>query len=260
MPPMSATAQSERVGAYRTETGRGPSELRQRFGAGQLEILEKVNRADLEQLGRLRVWLVPTQWPADELAYTTLPYVYQLAEPEPKMVVVYVPGQMFGAYESGRLIRWGPVSSGERASPTPEGVFFLNWKATGHISTVNPEWFLRWYFNFGNREGLAFHQYSLPGGPASHGCIRLLGRDAEWLFNWGEGWTLDATGSRVVKPGTAVLVVGAYDFDAPPPWHSRTWLRETVPLPPRLPGAGRNDSPSPSPWVEFPIGTRDSAP
>ena len=186
--------------------------------------------------------LVPEQWPADELAYTTLPDVYPPAESEPKMVVVYLPGQMFGAYESGRLVRWGPISSGARTRPTPEGLFFLNWKATGHTSTINPEWFMRWYFNLENREGVAFHEYALPGGPASHSCIRLLARDAEWLFNWGEGRTLDATGSRVVKPGTAVLVVGAYDFDAPPPWHSRTWLRETVPLPPRLPVAGRNDS------------------
>jgi hypothetical protein len=34
-------------------------------------------------------------------------------------------------------------------------VFFLNWKAVGHTSTVDPDWFMRWYFNFGNREGLA---------------------------------------------------------------------------------------------------------
>jgi hypothetical protein len=89
---------------------------------------------------------------------------------------------------------------------------------------------MRWYFNFGSREGLAFHQYSLPGSPASHGCIRLLERDAQWLFGWGQGWTLSAEG-RIVNPGTPVLILGEYDFAAPPPWRSLTWLEHTVVLP-----------------------------
>ena len=43
---------------------------------------------------------------------------------------------------------------------------------------VSGEWQLNWYFNFHNFRGLAFHEFDLPGVPASHACVRLLARDA----------------------------------------------------------------------------------
>lgn len=156
---------------------------------------------------------------------------YAASEPWSTFLVVYLPGQLFGAYEFGRLVRWGPVSSGGRSNPTSSGLFALHWRSTGRASTVDPDWFMRWYFNFGNREGLAFHAYSLPGSPASHGCIRLLDRDAQWLFEGGETWVLDPSATRVMKPGTPVLIVGAYDFDAAPPWRSLMWLSQPLELP-----------------------------
>jgi hypothetical protein len=219
--------------AYRTEkAGDSATALRDRFTASQLAILEKLNRADLEHLGRLRELVVPDVWLANELACSPLPACYPAGGSFPKLLVVHLPGQMFGAYESGRLVRWGPVSSGGLASPTPAGLFHLNWRSTGHTSTVNPAWFMRWYFNFGNREGLALHEYALPGHPASHGCVRLLARDARWLFEWGEPWTFGLTATRGVKPGTPVFIIGEYQFGAPPPWRSPAWLARPVELPP----------------------------
>ena len=73
----------------------------------------------------------------------------------------------------------------------------------GHRSTVNPAWFLPWYFNFNNKTGHAFHQYELPGLPASHGCVRMLERDAQWLYRWGREWTLDERGWTVTETGAA---------------------------------------------------------
>jgi hypothetical protein len=225
--------QRDQVITYRLETaGDSLPKLPQRFTEDQLATLEKLNRADVEHLGELPMLVVPDQWVADERAYTVLPMHYPSAEQHRKALVVHVPGQVFGAYERGQLVRWGPVSTGTRTGPTPEGLFFLNWKATAHISMVDPDWLMRWYFNFGNREGLAFHEYALPGAPASHGCIRLLQRDAEWLFHWGEEWVLDATGTRVLSPGTPVLIIGSYDFTAPPTWRSQEWLAQPVLLPP----------------------------
>jgi hypothetical protein len=87
-------------------------------------------------------------------------------------------------------------------------------------SDVDPTSILRWHFSFSNTEGLAFHLYTLPGYPASHGCIRLVERDAQWLYAWGEGWTLDRSGEPLPGTGTPVHVVGTYDFDALPPWRS----------------------------------------
>ena len=56
--------------------------------------------------------------------------------------------------------------------------------------------------------GLSIHQYALPGRPASHACVRMLERDAQWLFESGETWTLDDRGWNVLDHGTPVPVVG----------------------------------------------------
>ena len=187
---------------YRIETRADRTgSLQERFNESQLALLEKLNRADVGHLEQLRELVVPESWSDDELSYSVLPTRYASSEAWPTFLVVYLPGQLFGAYEFGSLVRWGPVSSGSRNNPTSAGSFALNWRSTGRASTVDPDWFMRWYFNFGNREGLAFHVYSLPGYPASHGCIRLLERDAQWLFEWGQTWMLDPSGTRVLTPG-----------------------------------------------------------
>ena len=118
---------------------------------------------------------------------------------------------------------------GDRQSLTPSGVFNLNWRARTRTSTLSGEWRLNWYFNFHNARGLAFHEFELPGVPASHACVRLLARDAEWVYKWGTSWTLDAKG-QLATAGTPVIIIGAYAFGAPPPWQVAP-----VPLPIALP-------------------------
>jgi hypothetical protein len=196
----------------------------------QLGVLEKVNRLDREHLTRALHLAVPDVWPPDERIYSQLPFELPDRQHVAKFLVVHQPGQMFGAYESGRLVRWGPVSSGRRSAPTPSGLFHLNWRSRGRHSTVNPRWYMPWYFNFHNERGLSFHEYVLPGHPASHACVRLLERDAKWLFEWGETWTLDARGWTVIDPGTPVWIVGQYDFDAAAPWQSTEWLASRLDL------------------------------
>jgi hypothetical protein len=196
----------------------------------QIVLLEKLNRADESHLPRLFPLVVPTSWGAAEASHSVLPPWYAPAAAASKYLVVHLPGQMFGAYELGTLVRWGPISSGRRSSTTPTGLFALNWRSAGRASTINPAWFMRWYFNFGNREGLALHAYTLPGYPASHGCIRLLERDARWLYEWGDSWLVDSR-MRLLAAGTPVFVIGQYDFAAPPPWRSVAWLSQEVSLP-----------------------------
>jgi hypothetical protein len=228
-----ATDGAQRAARCRIETrAERTGSLRDRFTEAQLALLEKLNRADVEHLEQLREVVVPECWSEDELSYSVLPTRYASTEAWPTLLVVYLPGQLFGAYEFGHLVRWGPVSTGGRNSPTSAGRFALNWRSTGRASTVDPDWFMPWYFNFGNHDGLAFHAYSLPGYPASHGCIRLLERDAQWLYEWGRTWVLDLGGTSVASPGTPVFIVGQYDFDAAPPWRSVKWLSTTVELPP----------------------------
>ncbi|HEX7705284.1 MAG TPA: L,D-transpeptidase [Thermoanaerobaculia bacterium] len=198
-----------------------PPDLESRFTAEQLAILEKLNRADLRHLPRLSSLIVPDRWDAGELEYSPLPQTIEQLIGMPKALVVDQPHQIFGAYENGQLVRWGPVSSGRRQHPTPSGAFHLNWRSPGRHSTENPEWYLKWYFNFHNQRGLALHQYALPGLPASHACVRLLERDAQWIYNWGDGWTLDRRQQSVIETGTPIRVIGSYDFGASPPWLDR---------------------------------------
>lgn len=217
------------------EKGLDPGDLARRFTPEQIRLIEKLNRADRSHLGRLALIVLPETWAADELTYSPLPARYSSATQLSKLLVIYVPGQVFAAYEHGAIVRWGPVNTGARNSQTPSGLFALNWKSEGHASSVDPDWYMRWYFNFDSREGLALHQYALPGRPVSHGCIRMLERDAIWLFNWGEEWLTDRQWSRVLQPGTPVLIVGAYDFDEPAPWQSLEWLARVIDLP-QFPG------------------------
>jgi hypothetical protein len=220
--------------SYRIEPS-PPRNLPSRYTPGQIALLEKLNRADAQSLARLKVLVIPDRWDLDELTYGPLPPRYPSVERHPKFLVVHLPGQVFGGYEFGRLVRWGPVSSGSPDYPTQPGLFHLNWKSAGRRSTIDPDWYMRWYYNFANSEGQAFHEYSLPGLPASHSCIRLLTRDARWLYSWGDSWELGARPWEVLRPGTPVLILGQYPFGEPPPWRSLEWLAGEIELPVDLP-------------------------
>jgi L,D-transpeptidase catalytic domain len=218
--------------AYRLRpTPQSLGELRSMFTPQQLTILEKLNRRDARHLVQLERMVAPSVWTADPLDYAPLPETYARVMDYPKALVVYKPTQSLGAYEYGHLVRWGPVSTGREQDRTPSGLFHLTWRSPGRHSSVDPDWYMPWYFNFDNDLGLAFHAYTLPGYPASHGCIRLLQADAKWLYGWGEEWKLDETGQAVLEPGTPVFVIGAYDFAAAPPWRSTQALAKAATLP-----------------------------
>jgi hypothetical protein len=227
-PPVDVTYQIAPLPRSQTELGKV-------YTREQLAILEKLNRRDREHLGRMEPpvpgLIVPTDWQFDNLAYSPMPASFGWAEPHAKAIVVHQPWQVFGAYENGRLVRWGPVSSGRKETPTPAGAYNLTWRSKGRHSTDNAAWFLPWYFNFINERGVSFHQFDLPGYPASHACVRLLERDAMWLYEWGEQWILEPDKRKVATPGTPVLVVGVYDYAAPPPWIDLKALASLIQLP-----------------------------
>jgi lipoprotein-anchoring transpeptidase ErfK/SrfK len=189
-----------------------------RFTRRQQLLLQKLNRADGRHLGGWKRLIVPDRWDLEELAYSPMPGSFDEVSGHPRAVVVDLTTQVFGAYEFGTLVRWGPVSSGGPNHPTPSGRYHLNWNARIRISSVDDSWIMPWYFNFDSIAGYGFHEYSLPGRPASHGCIRMLETDAKWLFHWGHS-------------GTPVMVLGEYDYDAPRPWMTPDWWSRGVSLP-----------------------------
>jgi hypothetical protein len=181
------------------------------------EILAAINRVDERHLQRLDSFLVPDHYIDTVAVYMPFPaYSAQLKDIR-KIILFSYPAQAFAAYEQGKLILTGPTNMGKKASPTPQGLFFCNWKSKETRSTVNDEWILKWNFNVSNRGGVGFHQYDLPGYPASHSCMRLWAAQAEFLYGWAEQWKLSKDDKLLAK-GTPVIVYGTYPFGQPRPW------------------------------------------
>lgn len=170
-------------------------------------------------------------WEPDELTYSPFPAEWPAAAEHPKYLVVHQPLQAFAAYEFGKLVRWGPVSSGRKETATPPGRYNLTWRSRSRRSTDNDAWLLEWYFNFINERGVSFHQFDLPGYAASHACVRLLQRDAQWVYGWGEQWTLSTDKRKVEVPGTPVLIIGEFGHGTTGPWTSLDVLSSTIELP-----------------------------
>ena len=183
---------------------------------GQQKVILQLNRYGAGRFKNGMVLSIPDTVLSSFADYTTFPKELPNTDTIPKLILVSLRIQSFAIYEAGRLIRTGPVSSGKKAAPTPPGRYFTNWKAKVKTSTIDDQWIMPWYFNIQNKEGIAFHQYELPGYAASHACIRMEEEDAKWLYSWADQWELDKY--TVVKNGTPVIIFGHYDFEGTQPW------------------------------------------
>ena len=188
------------------------------LGPQRLTLILKLNRIDLGHARAGDTVVVPADTTLGPADLAPFPARLPVLDSVPKLIAVSRRVQAFAAYDSGRLVRWGPTSTGKRTTPTPAGLFFTTWKAKQTRSTDNAAWLLNWYFNFDNQRGVSFHEYALPGVPASHSCVRLLADDAKWLYDWARQWKLSPDQQVVTRWGTPVVVFDEYDFKAPPPW------------------------------------------
>lgn len=195
--------------------GRGDSNL----GRERSKLVELLNRRLMEQIEIGDTLVVPEKFDLDFRAYTPFPRYYPAARDFEKLFIIHKTVQAWAAYEYGRLERWGIVNTGSKESPTPTGRYNFNWKTEYRVSSLSPPdepWEMYWVFNFHNARGIHIHQYPMPtGGPTSHGCVRLVDTDAKWIYEWADPWTVAngridyaSIGSRVIEPGTTVLVVG----------------------------------------------------
>jgi hypothetical protein len=182
-----------------------------------LQIAYAVNRTDQENLKLMDSIIIPDDRSGDLEFYLPFPLEVASLNDVEKVLFFSYPAQTFAAYEYGELVYTGPTNMGREKDQTPTGLFFTNWKAEETTSTFNDEWDLKWNFNIANKLGVGFHQYSLPGYPASHSCLRLQEKDAKFLYDWADQWELSDPETVKVK-GTAVVVFGSYNFDAPKPW------------------------------------------
>lgn len=188
-----------------------------RYTAQQQHIILALNRVDFSNFSNVDSIIIPDSAWSDINSYTPFPLKVKELVDVDKMVFFSYPIQAFAAYENGSLVRWGPSSMGSKIHPTKTGLSFTNWKAEEHVSTADDEWLLRWNFNIRNKEGIGWHQYTMPGYPASHSCLRLLENDAKWLYDWADQWVVEKD-QHILAEGTPVIVYGSYDYEGKKPW------------------------------------------
>lgn len=172
--------------------------------AARRDLIMHVNRINIRLYPGMRI-AIPNSSNNNLLDYA--PMSRQISPPGHKLILVSLnPNKLaFGAYSaSGTLQHWGPVSGGRGYCPdvgrgchTSTGTYTIyNKGGSGCRSTKFPVGrggapmpYCMFFHG-----GYALHgSYEVPGYNASHGCIRLLVNDAEWLntdFTRGERVTV----------------------------------------------------------------------
>ena len=216
-PVPSSTIAPERYEAFKVQGRKSVAEWESRLGPERFATLLKINRVDKSHIRNGDILLIPTG-NFELIALSPFPAQLEVVRPVNKLILVSRRSQAFAAYESGNLVRWGPTSTGKKSTPTHAGLYHTNWKARETRSTVNSSWKLPWCFNLDNRAGVSFHQFDLPGYPASHGCVRLLEEDARWIYGWAEPWMLSKTNGSLMAYGTPVVIFDDYSHGEKAPW------------------------------------------
>ena len=187
--------------------------------SNNLKVIAAINRTDVKFLNKFDSIIIPSDFSQPIKQYFPFPLEASFLKDIKKIIFFSYPTQSFAAYENGVLVYTGPTSMGRKADMTPTGLFYTNWKAEQTTSTFNDEWDLKWNFNIENKLGIGFHQYEMPGYPASHSCLRLSEKDAKYLYEWADQWTIKGT-DNILAQGTPVVVFGSYPFGNSKPWLS----------------------------------------
>lgn len=211
----------EKLVTYHLDTIRNKEELdsfKTRFDPEIQDRILALNRMDAWKLRVGDTLVIPDSVKTDFLSLSPFPKQLDVLNSINKVILVSRRVQAIGLYEGGKLVTWGPASTGKESSQTPTGLFYGNYRSKKKTSTVDSSWILPYYFNFMNYEGIGTHEYTLPGYPASHGCVRLRNRDAQYIYEWAKQWELNENEQVVLQNGTPFMVIGDYDFDKTLPW------------------------------------------
>ena len=183
-------------------------------------VLMTLNRKQWGFIAGSQEILVPDQFFESNLPYSIFPTYYEAARRIPKIVIVSNKYQAMAAYEYGNLVKFSPVNSGKEKTQTYPGKYSLVFRQRVRHSSIDSNWVLNYYFNFHPQAGMAFHEFVMPGYPASHSCVRMLMDDAKWLYEWGKQTQVDTSGKRINNSGTPVLIIDHYPFGS----EFRPWM------------------------------------
>lgn len=98
-------------------------------------------------------------------------------------------------YDDGQLYKRYPVAVGKKTTPTPQGMWTINYKEHSNRPIFGTRW-MRLDIPWGS---YGIHGTNMPwsiGSLASSGCIRMRNKDAEELYPW-------------VDVGTPVEIIGS---------------------------------------------------
>ncbi len=155
------------------------------------DLVQRLNRTDT-YLNSGRILAIPKNFKQTTLLDLS-PFPLRIKSPEEKIIIVDQNRLAWGAYlANGKLVRWGPISSGKNFCPdirrscrTITGIFYVFVrKGPGCKSNIFPVgrggsrmpycmFFFKGYALHGSNEVMGYR--------ASHGCVRLFQRDAKWL-------------------------------------------------------------------------------
>ena len=175
------------------------------------DIVQRLNRT-YNYLWNGKTLAVPNEWDSvDVLDYAPFDRKIKVEE---KQIIVDQDKLAFGAYDAdGNLVKWGPIASGStkcsdsnKVCLTLTGMFRVynkeDHKCVSDIFPIGKGGAkMPWCMFF--HKGFALHgSDDIPGYRASHGCVRMFTRDAEWLNKNFVDISTDANQQR----GTLVIV------------------------------------------------------
>jgi hypothetical protein len=157
----------------------------------QRDVVQRLNRS-YNNLWAGKIIVVPRNL-ANKTLLDFSPFPLSIASEGEKQVIVDQDKLAWGAYDQGgKLVKWGPISSGidrcpdaARSCRTMTGIFrFFSKENERCRSNVYPigRGGAKMPFCMYFHKGFALHgSPDIPGYRASHGCVRMFTRDAEWL-------------------------------------------------------------------------------
>lgn len=154
------------------------------------EIIKKINRMNVELTPGMILALPNNLEQSDPLRFA--PFPIRITPFDRTVIIVDLENEAFAAYDTfGSLVHWGPVSGGrgwcsdiDRGCHTPPGVYYIQSKGGANCYSSKypiPNGGAPMPYCMYFHGGYALHASELPGYNASHGCVRLLLEDAEWL-------------------------------------------------------------------------------
>lgn len=175
----------------------------------QRDIVQRINRS-YNYLWYGKEIVIPRDL-ANKTIFDFSPFPLQIKSDGEKQVIVDQDKLAWGAYDaSGKLVNWGPISSGIDKCPdsshscrTMTGVFYFfskeNEKCRSNVYPIGRGGAKMPYCMYFHK-GFALHgSDDIPGHRASHGCVRLFTKDALWLnHEFVETSKGDSLGTKVI--------------------------------------------------------------